>query len=219
VQWASGIAKESGIPQAMVAAVEFLSSDLEEKLEFYSSIPGVVCVREHVLKSKNAAGPNLLEDERWLKKLDVLKRYRFKCAIVVFANQLSDLCRVYRRFPEIQFTLPLMGWPDDRSKEGFEKWKKEIRQLAQCSNFQVGISAFETIFGMDWNVEQVRPWVLEAIETFGPQRCMFGSHMPIAKLSRGFKDVYDAYTKIAAKFSSSEKEALFYRSAAKWFSL
>lgn len=225
VKWAQELSKNSGLPQAMVASVEFLSPDLEEKLEFYSSVPGVASVREHLLwQSDNpakrlAAAPDLLKNEAWVKKLEILGKYRFKCALVVFASQLPDLYKVFRRFPEIQFTLPVMGWPEDLSIEGFERWKKGIGQLAECSNFHVGISAIECIFGMSWTLEQVRPWIETAIETFGPDRCMFGSHMPISRLSRSFQDVYDAYRRITTTFSQTEKEQLFYRNAADWFSL
>ena len=46
---------------------------------------------------------------------------------------------------------------------------------------------------MDWCVKKVAPWVLSVIEMFGPARCMFGSHMPVADLSVGFERLYDAY--------------------------
>src|ERR1700757_1326764 len=43
-------------------------------------------------------------------------------------------------------------------------------------------------FGLKWTLDQVRPWILHTIDSFGPARCMFASHMPIdqpfAKLIR-----------------------------------
>lgn len=52
----------------------------------------------------------------------------------------------------------------------------------------------------DWTIEQITPWILSLIEMFGPQRCMFGSHLPIAKLSFGFDHLYDAYQHIVRDF-------------------
>ncbi len=48
---------------------------------------------------------------------------------------------------------------------------------------------------------------------------MFGSHMPIAKLSRHFDEIYNAYENIVADFSADEKEDLFSRVAADWFKI
>lgn len=110
-----------------------------------------------------------------------------------------------------------MGWPLDISQEGYRQWKQDITKLSQCENICVDISAVECIFGMHWTLDQITPWILTAIETFGTKRCMFGSHMPIAKLSRSFTNLYAAYEKITNGFSFAEKENLFYRVAADWF--
>jgi hypothetical protein len=61
----------------------------------------------------------------------------------------------------------------------------------------------ECIFGLDWKVDQIRPWILDTIEFFRPERCMFASHMPIAKLARSFQDLYCAYLDVVSEFSTS----------------
>ena len=48
---------------------------------------------------------------------------------------------------------------------------------------------------------------------------MFGSHLPISKLSFGFDRLYDAYQQIVAEFSQDEKDHLFRKAAADWFAI
>jgi predicted TIM-barrel fold metal-dependent hydrolase len=60
---------------------------------------------------------------------------------------------------------------------------------------------------------------LEAIELFGPARCMFASHMPIAALSRSLADVYGAYKMIVEGFTASERQSLFHDTAASTYRL
>ena len=87
-------------------------------------------------------------------------------------------------------------------------------QLSQCPNIiGVKIFAFECIFGVDWNLSQVYNWVRSVIEIFCNKRCMFGSHMPIAKLSRSFSDLYQAYQKIISDLAIEEQKDLFHDSA------
>ena len=70
------------------------------------------------------------------------------------------------------------------------------------------IFGMECIFGLDWKVDQIRPWILDTIEFFRPERCMFASHMPIAKLARSFQDLYCAYLDVVSEFSTSGKRKL-----------
>jgi predicted TIM-barrel fold metal-dependent hydrolase len=48
---------------------------------------------------------------------------------------------------------------------------------------------------------------------------MFASHMPIARLSRSYQDVYDAYFTVVSDFSSSDKQKPFHDTASKIYGL
>ncbi|WP_028388676.1 amidohydrolase family protein [Legionella fairfieldensis] len=223
--WAQNLANQSSLAQSMVVIVDFLDPTLERKLEFYSSLSNVTAIREHMVwdnenpKKRFAKRPNLLSDPTWQKGLEVLNKYDFKCGLEVFAPQLNELMNVIQRYPNVGFTLAVMGWPLDVSIEGYKQWRQDIKRLSQYQNICVDISAIECIFGMDWTLNQVRPWILSVIEFFGTTRCMFGSHMPIAKLSRSFANLYNTYENLTANFSSTEKANLFHNVAANWFKL
>jgi len=224
-RWAQHLATASSAPIAMVALVDFLDPRLPERLATYSSLPNVSAVREHLgwdhanpLK-RFAKRPDLLSDPAWQSGLRHLRDHRFKCGLEVFAPQLPDLLKVVRLYPEIGFTLAVQAWPLDLSADGFARWKRDLRDLSRCENIVADISAIECVFGMDWTVDVVSPWILTLIELFGPDRCMFGSHLPIANLSRGFAPLYAAYRQIVSGFSPSEQDRMFRGVAADWFGL
>ncbi len=225
VNWASRIARQTELSMAMVAIIDFLDPALPEKLDIYQSISKVTSIREHMVwddhnpKKRFAKRPDLLRDPNWQKQLKILNQYDFKCGLEVFSPQLLDLMTVVEMYPNIGFTIALMGWPLDLSKDGYQQWQKDLIRLSRCDNICIDISAIECIFGMDWNLEQVKPWVLTAIDIFGAKRCMFGSHMPIAKLSCSFTDLYSAYEQMIDGCSDSEKEDLLYNVAKQWFKL
>ena len=52
-----------------------------------------------------------------------------------------------------------------------------------------------------WTVESIRPFVLEAIEAFGVERCMFGTNWPVDRLYSDLPTLADAYRTIIAGFS------------------
>jgi len=224
-RWIQQLAQASAVPIALVALVDFLASDLEQRLETYRSLPGVTAVREHLgwdpinpLK-RFAKRPDLLSDPAWQSGLRHLRKHHFKCGLEVFAPQLPDLIKVIRLYPDLGFTLAVQAWPLDLGPDGFARWRKDIGELSRCDNVAADISAIECVFGMNWTMEQISPWLLSLIEAFGPARIMFGSHLPIARLSRGFAPLYDAYQQIIAGFSQSEQDLMLRGVAADWFKL
>jgi len=224
-RWAQRLADASRLGQSVVGLVSFLDPALEERLEAYAALPNVVAVREHLgwdtgnALRRFARRPDLLTDPAWRQGLSALGRFGFRCGLEVFAPQLSDLHDVVRLHPEIGFTLAVMGWPLDLSPAGYARWRHDLAVLSRCANVRAEIAAIECIFGMGWHREQIAHWVLSLIEMFGPARCMFGSHMPIAGLSWGFQRLYETYQEIVAGFSRAERDDMFRGTAAAWFGL
>jgi predicted TIM-barrel fold metal-dependent hydrolase len=221
--WAQDRANAGGVRHALVALVDFLDPDLQHKLDQYEALPNVTAVREHMVwddanpLKRFAKRPDLLRDPAWRRQLNLLERRRFKCGLEVFGHQLPDLIDVIRQHPRIGFTIAVMGWPLDLSREGFIQWRKYLVELATCPNICMDISALECVFGMQWSANDALPWIDTAIETLGVSRCMFGSHLPIAKLSTGFAELYTRYAAFVDNYAPHEIDELFYGVANRWF--
>jgi predicted TIM-barrel fold metal-dependent hydrolase len=119
------------------------------------------------------------------------------------APQLTDFGAVARSYPDVQFILPLMGWPIDVTEAGRSRWKRDTKLLSDCANVAVKIFGMECIFGLGWTMDQIRPWILDLVEVFGPEHCMFASHMPIARLGCSFDQLYAAYRGVVSDFARS----------------
>ena len=70
-----------------------------------------------------------------------------------------------------------------------------------------------------WDYQDNRRIVLEAIEIFGVDRCMFASNFPVAGLRIDFDALFDAYKRMVADFSESEQLALFHDNARRFYRL
>jgi predicted TIM-barrel fold metal-dependent hydrolase len=219
LRWAQSLANAGGHPTGMIACVDFRAPDFEHTIEVYRALGRVHVVRQHLAWHPTddllrfAQAPDLMDDVAWRRGLASLRNHDFACEIEIFATQLAGLTSVARNFPDLRFILPLMGWPIDLTEQGFHVWRSDMAALARCENVAVKIFGAECIFGLHWTVAQIRPWVLATIELFGPARCMFASHMPIAALSRPIQDVYKAYEEIVEGFTSSERRCLFHDTA------
>lgn len=221
-EWAQRLAERLPVPMAAVELVDFLEPDLEARLDVYAQHANVAAVRQHLgWDGKNsmrcmAKRGDLLTDSRWREGVRRLKNYRFRCSLEVFSSQLPDLLTVIRENLEIGFTIALMGWPLPTDEE-FARWKRSLRDIARCDNVRLSISALECVFGMDWVPGMAHEWVEAAMEIFGTERVMFGSHRPISRLARKVAQPYAAYEELIPGLSAAERDAVFAGNAARWF--
>jgi predicted TIM-barrel fold metal-dependent hydrolase len=221
--WAQRLAEGLPVPMAIVELADFLAPDLELRLNAYTKHGNVAAVRQHL--AWDASNPlrcmaergDLLRDTGWQQGVRLLRNYRFKCSLEVFSPQLPDLLTVIRQNPETGFTVAVMGWPVKADDREFVRWKRSLTEIARCDNVRLTISAVECVFGMKWKVEQARAWVDAALELFGIERVMFGSHRPISKLARNVVCPYLAYEEMTQGLSEPERDAMFRANAAQWY--
>jgi predicted TIM-barrel fold metal-dependent hydrolase len=143
-----------------------------------------------------------------------------------FHPQIPELAALARAFPETTIVLnhlggPLGIGPYDRRDEVFSCWQRDLSALAACANVVVKLGGIAMdLNGFGWHERDrpptsdelavaQRPYILHAIECFGPARCMFESNFPVEKLYVSYGVLWNAFKKIAAELSEKEKDALF----------
>ena len=214
--WLEAVAAEAGFPHGIVGFADFSSPDVESVLERHSKHPRMRGIRQvlnrHPNPVLNRAPKDFLADETWQKNLGLLKRYGWSFDAQVYYQQMPALAALARRYPDIQFVLDHAGMPAERDAAGIEGWKRGMQQLAACSNIAVKLCGYGMV-DTKWTVDSIRPFVLQPIEWFGPERSMFASNFPVDRLMASYDRLWNAYRDISAGFSSAEKALLFRASA------
>lgn len=225
IQWAANYLKTIGIRSAMVAKVDFSSPDFDMTIDFLKQYPRITAIRQHMayhptdLLKRFTNQPSYFNNPVWHKNLKKMSQLPYKVGLEIFSNQLNDTIDIIKKYPNIEFTIALMGWPYAISPECFNEWTKQLQKLKMLDNICFEISALECIFGMDWKNSVVQPWIDSAITSVGIDRCMFGSHSPICNLSHNFLQQLDSYENFFKGFSDNDKSMFFYDVAQKWFLL
>ncbi len=70
-----------------------------------------------------------------------------------------------------------------------------------------------------WTADGIRADVLDAIEAFGVDRCMFASNFPVDKLFSSYDAIFAAFKTITRNFSDSERIKLFHDNAVRIYRL
>jgi predicted TIM-barrel fold metal-dependent hydrolase len=133
-------------------------------------------------------------------------------------SQLPEAAELVGAFPEIPVVLNHTGFPWDRSAEGLAAWRRDMRLVARAPHVHLKLSELG-LRDRAWDYEENRRIVLEAIDLFGVQRCMFASNFPVAKLRIGFDALYTAYKNMVADFTRCEQMALFHDNAKRFYRL
>jgi predicted TIM-barrel fold metal-dependent hydrolase len=155
----------------------------------------------------------------------------------LFYPQLPEFIDLARAFPDTKICLDHCGGVvgigsyANRREENFRAWSASIREAAKCENVVVklgGLAMRLPGFGFDeWpkppSSEQAaaawKPYIETCIEAFGPNRCMFESNFPPDKGQCSYQVIFNAFKRLAAPYSESDKTALFAKTATDFYRL
>src|ERR1700733_1487586 len=155
----------------------------------------------------------------------------------LFHPQIGELTDLARAFPDTRIVLDHCGGPAgigsyaDRREEIFPVWKKSIQEIAKCPNVVVKLGGLAMrLLGYDFHERPMppsseelaaawHPYIETCIAAFGPERCMFESNFPPDKGQCSYQVIFNAFKRIAAPYSESEKTALFQQTATDFYRL
>ena len=155
----------------------------------------------------------------------------------LYHPQIRELTDLARAFPDTTIIFDHFGGPlgigpyAGRQDEIFTQWKKDVSELARCPNVFAKLGGIVMpINGFTFH-KAARPATSDevvaatgryhrhAIECFGAGRCMFESNFPVDKQSVSYPVLWNAFKKIAAGASPSEKANLFHDTAMRAYKL
>lgn len=154
-----------------------------------------------------------------------------------FHHQNVDFIDLAQAVPDTTMILDHLGTPlgvgiyAGRQEDIFQQWQQDIADLAKFPNVHLklgGLAMPDNGFGWDKRaappssdeiVQAHRRYYLHALEHFGVERCLFESNFPVDRLSVSYPVLWNAFKKIVADCSSTEKHALFYGNAQRLYRL
>jgi L-fuconolactonase len=138
--------------------------------------------------------------------------------ICVRAAERADVAPLVDACPDVSFVLDHLGKPAIADGE-WEPWRSQLTSLAKRPNLTCKLSGSTTEAGQGWREDDVRPYLTHALESFGPQRCMFGSDWPVATVTTDYQRWFDLVSDAVSGCSQSEIDAVFAGTAAQVYRL
>ncbi len=125
--------------------------------------------------------------------------------ILVFERHLPQTLQFVDRHPMQPFVLDHIGKP--RIRDGsFATWDRLIRELARRPNVYCKVSGMVTEADwQQWEEAQLKPYFDTVLESFGPQRMMFGSDWPVNLLATRYRRWLEIVRTFVTPLAESER--------------
>jgi predicted TIM-barrel fold metal-dependent hydrolase len=180
---------------------------------------------------------DLLQSRTFREGLACLSEFGLSFDAWLYHPQISELAELARAFPDLTIVLNHVGGPlgigpyAGKRDEVFALWSNNIAKLAKCANVFVKLGGLTmTMSGFGWHKRDVPPGSIElseamapyyqsCIDSFGVERCMFESNFPVDRASCSYTVLWNAFKRLTQGYSSAERTALFYDTAARVYKL
>ncbi|KEA63962.1 L-fuconolactone hydrolase [Marinobacterium lacunae] len=162
--------------------------------------------------------PGSLQDDRWCSGLQLLAERDLSWDLRVPAWHLSEAAERLQEHPTLRVILNHCGLPWDRSEQGLRSWRQGIAALASNPNVCVKLSELGTP-GRPWIAEDNRALLVELLQVFGPQRCLYASNAPVSGLQVGYADWLALVESVITQVVPNARDDVLWRNAARWYRL
>ncbi len=223
VAWVQSVADRHGFPHGIVGFADLSAPDVAATLDRmlqYRNLRGVrqqLHWHEKVLY-RYASRPDWMNDPQWRAGLAQVQKRGLLFELQVFTSQFDDCVKLVRDFPGTTFVLMHAGMLEDRSPEGLQAWRGGMQRLAAQPNVLTKLSGLGT-FEHECSERFWTPVIQETLDIFGPQRCIFGSNLPIEKLWTTYADIIRVTESSLAGLSPGERRAVMHDNAARVYRL
>ncbi|RQS14449.1 amidohydrolase [Burkholderia sp. Bp8998] len=215
-RWLHAVAAAHGLPSAVVAWVDLLAGDADERLAEQAAWPRVRGVRfkPRTAASPDAAvdGPGTLRDPRWPAALERLAAHGLSWDLRVPFWHLGDSAALLADAPGVDVVLEHAGLPWDRSEAGLARWRSGMEALAASPRVTVKISELG-LPDARWNEVDNARIIRDTIAIFGWRRCLFASNFPVAGLRVSYRALLRTFAGAMADLEDAAREAIWHDNA------
>lgn len=215
-----GLADASPSVAGVVGWVDFEDRSHLKHLERLKNHPKFVGVRPMIQD---------IPDDDWMLRDDVQWAYAALADLDLtfdalgFSRHLANFLAIFKRYPKLRTVVDHCMKPQIRDHAGARNemafWSEGMKRIAGETGALCKLSGITTEANPDWGVDDLRPYADVVLDAFGPDRVMWGSDWPVSRLRGEYADWHDAAQALCARFSASERDAIFGRTAARFYRL
>jgi len=212
-----GIADATPLVAKVVGWINFEDASQRATLERLARHPKFAGVRPMIQD---------LPDDDWMLRDDVQWAYEalidldltFDC--LGFPRHLDNFHTLLKRYPSLRAVVDHCMKPQFRnhSDSNFTTWADGIAALANTGAC-CKLSGLVTEADDDWSLTMLKPYTDHVLNAFGPERVMWGSDWPVARLRCEYTDWYTLAQQLCDDLTPPQRDRVFAGTATEFYRL
>jgi L-fuconolactonase len=213
-----GIADATPSVGKVVGWIDFEKPDDRRHLERLKHHPKFAGVRPMIQD---------IADDGWMLRADVQWAYEALVELDLtfdalgFSRHLKNFLTILTRYPDMRAVIDHCMKPQIRdhgtARDEFRFWADGMSLLARETNACCKLSGIVTEANAGWTVDDLRPYVEHVLETFGPERVMWGSDWPVCRLRAEHNEWRGAAEILCQGLSAPERVSVFGGTATRFY--
>ncbi|MBM3979441.1 MAG: amidohydrolase [Planctomycetes bacterium] len=162
-------------------------------------------------------------DDKFVKGIQLLGELGLSFDMCVRPAELPDFAKLADKCPGTRFILDHCGNGDlKHTPAQRDQWKKDMTEIAKRKNLVGKVSGFIASAKErgKWTLDDLAPIVNHTLDSFGPDRVMFGGDWPVVLLgAEKYGDWLTALRTIVRDRKDEDQKKLFHDNAVKFYGL
>jgi predicted TIM-barrel fold metal-dependent hydrolase len=167
--------------------------------------------------------PGYCLDPKFVKGIQLLGTLGLSFDLCVRPAELLDFVKLIDQCPDTRFILDHCGNADlKHTPAQREQWKRDLSEIAKRKNIVGKVSGFIASAPArgKWSLDDLAPVINHTLESFGPDRVMFGGDWPVCLLGvEKYGDWLNALKTVVADRPEAQQRKLFHDNAVRFYGL
>jgi L-fuconolactonase len=219
LRWVQSLADADPRLQGFVPWAPLETGDaVEAELAAMAQDPRVKGVRRII---QFEADPDFCLNPSFIRGVQLLGRYGLHFEITISPHHFPRVMKVIAACPDTRFILDHIGNPDIAvGRPAMEPWRTFLREFAASGPHPCKFSNLVCNANLErWTIEDLRPFAEVVIDTFTPDRLIWGSDWPHALRASGYARWLETAEVLTAHLGAADRRKIFHDNAARFYRL
>ena len=210
------LAEQNEFIQGVVGWVDLQSSNIEDRLAYFSQFEAIKGFRHIVQGEKDLA---FLARKEFIRGVKALASFDLSYDLLIYPHQMDSAISFCQTCIDQRIVLDHLAKAPLKSGD-ISAWKKQIARFKELDHVSAKISGIVTeATDQNWTQDQVNKIIDLALEVFGPTRLMIGSDYPVVLLNSTLERWVNTFKRQLARLSAAEKAKVYQGNAIEFYQL
>lgn len=210
------LARQQAFIKGVVGWIDLRSPGLEQRLDYFSQYPLLKGFRHIVQAEPDDAF--LLRDD-FCRGIRRLSGFDYTYDILIYPKHIKTALEFVRRFDEQRCMVDHIAKPVIKRRE-IEQWKADISGFKEQDHVYCKMAGLVTEGDWaHWTAADFVPYMDVILETFGPDRIVFGSDWPVCLTGASYDQICGLTEQLLHTLSADEQDKIWGRNAITFYNL